>query len=102
MYITLQEMMRAYTRRTKEEMTYKILAEKTHIPRDRIGSIGARENYNASLDDLNLICFVLGMQPNDLLEVNAERAKEYYEEITRKKKKKSKKKKNTKGKPKKK
>lgn len=38
--------------------------------------------HNASLEDLNLLCVELKLEPNDLFEVSVERAKKYYEKIT--------------------
>ncbi len=71
--IKLQEVMRHYSRENHEKMTYKILAERTGIPEERIKSIGSRPDYNASLDDLGKICAELKARPGDLLVVGTRR-----------------------------
>ncbi len=90
MIIKLQEVMRAYRRRADEKMTYDILSQRTGMPTERVRSIGARRGYNATLDDLNLICVELGTHAGDLLEVDVAAAAKHRAKLRKKKTKASK------------
>ncbi len=67
--IRLREAMAAYKRRTRQRITYEILAEMTGIAKGTLHHVGSRDDYNATLDLIERLCRALDVTPGDLLEL---------------------------------
>lgn len=67
--VKLRDAMNAYKRRTRERMTYQILAERTGIAVGTLHNIGSRADYNTTLATLAKICHALDVAPGDMLEM---------------------------------
>ena len=65
--VRLQEMMRAYRRRTGERMSYERLALMTGLSRGTLAAIGSYGRYNTTLLTIEKLCRALGCKPADLL-----------------------------------
>ena len=67
--IKLREAILGYKRRTRERMTYSILAERTGLAEGTLHNIGSHRKYNATLATIAKICRALDVTPGDLLEL---------------------------------
>jgi DNA-binding Xre family transcriptional regulator len=67
--IKLREAVLSYKRRTGQQMTYELLAERTGLAESTLHNIGGQRPYNATLKTLALICRELGVTPGELLEL---------------------------------
>ena len=67
--IKLREAIQRYKRRSRNRMTYEILAERTGLAKGTLNNIGSRNDYNATLATIEKICRALDVTPGDLLEV---------------------------------
>ncbi len=67
--IKLREAIQRYKRRTRERMTYEILAERTGLAKGTLNNMGSRHGYNATLATIEKICLALDVTPGFLLEI---------------------------------
>ena len=67
--IKLREAIETYKRKTRERMTYEILAQRTGLARGTLQNIGSRDDYNATLELIEKLCRALDVTPGDLLEL---------------------------------
>ena len=67
--IRLREAMEKYKRRTRDDMTYDILVERTGIGHGTLRTIGSRDDYNATLKLIEKLCRALEVGPGELLEL---------------------------------
>ena len=61
--IKLREAIQRYKRRTRERMTYEILAERTGLAKGTLNNMGSRHGYNATLATIEKICLALDVTP---------------------------------------
>jgi putative transcriptional regulator len=67
--VRLKTAMEAYSARTGERMTYRLLAERTDLSRATLESLASRRSYNTTLQTVEKLCRALGCSPGDLLEL---------------------------------
>lgn len=67
--VKLKEAMLAYQRRTGEKITYQDLARMTGIAPGTLQSIGSRENYHPTWENVEILCLTLDVPLHDMLEM---------------------------------
>ncbi len=67
--VKLKEAMLAYQRRTGEKITYERLAEMTEIAPGTLQSIGSRQNYHPTWENVEKLCLALGVPLHEMLEL---------------------------------
>ena len=70
--VKLRQAMNRYRDKTGERLTYEVLAERTGLSRATLESLGTREDYNARLSTIELLCTEFECDPGELLEWVAE------------------------------
>ena len=67
--VKLREAMRAYERRTGENITYAELATRTGLARATIEAIGSRPSYNTTLETIDRLCTALSCDLSELIQL---------------------------------
>lgn len=67
--VKLKEAMLAYQRRTGEKITYEGLAQKTGIAAGTLQSIGSRQNYHPTWENVEKLCLALDVPLHEMLEL---------------------------------
>ncbi len=66
--VRLREMIRTYSERTGQKITYAELAAKAGLARATVESLGSRSAYNATLATIDKLCDALECELTDLVE----------------------------------
>ncbi len=67
--VKLKEAMLAYQRRTGEKITYEDLARVTGIASGTLQSIGSRQNYHPTWENVEKLCRALDVPLHEMLEM---------------------------------
>ena len=66
--VKLQEVIRAYEKRTGEPLTYAKLSKMSGVARATIESLGSRSGYNTTLSTIDKLCTALECGLTDLVD----------------------------------